>query len=318
MTTDWPGYRRSAFYWSLRRHMEAWPGFAGGRTPMWDSWRDGIYQDYRDLAKETVRDDSLELHPYAAHILSSQAFTFNLFLPFRNGLKEGLARKVSNLVGEEVTIDRVTFEWVPPGHLLGEIDGERPAPGEAATAVDCVLWGWLANGSRAAVLVEVKLTEAAFSHCNGRTSPNNRRKDVCQSAQLFFDGPQDCYLTHPAGKIRDRRYWEIFAGSAGSLRDAFPNVELNGECPFAYDMQQPMRNLAIAQGLVQEGTVEKAWYILCGHDHNQDIAGHWQAWRQLVNDATPAPFLPASEVVKVGEEDGLLDWGKYMRARYRL
>ena len=93
---------------------------------MWDSWQDGIYRDYRDLAEETVRDDSLELHPYVAHILSSQAFTFNLFLPFRNGVKEGLARKVSGLVGEEVTIDRVVFEWVPPGHLLSEVNGERP------------------------------------------------------------------------------------------------------------------------------------------------------------------------------------------------
>lgn len=85
---------------------------------MWDSWRGGLYEGYRDMAEETVRDDSVELHPYVAHILSSQAFTFNLFLPFRNGVKEGLARKVSDLVGEEVTIGsgglRVGASGSPP------------------------------------------------------------------------------------------------------------------------------------------------------------------------------------------------------------
>ena len=43
-----------------------------------------------------------------------------------------------------------------------------------------------------------------------------------------------------------------------------------------------MRNLAIAQGLVQEDMVQKAWYILCAHDNNPDIAGHWQEWQRLV------------------------------------
>ena len=83
-------------------------------------------------------------------------------------------------------------------------------------------------------------------------------------------------------------------------------------------MQQPMRNLAIAQGLMQEDIVQKAWHILCAHDHNPDIASHWQRWQHLVGGATPAPFLPASEVVTVGERDGLTDWAKYMRARYQL
>ena len=305
-------------YWALRRHMESWPGFAGVRHLMWDNWQDGIYQDNRNLAGETVKADSVKLHDYAAYILSSQAFAFNLFLPFREGKREGLSRLVSGLIGHGLIIDRVVFEWVPPGHLLGEIGGERPTPGEYATAVDVVLSGRLADGHRAAVLVEVKLTEAEFSHCNGRTSPNNHRKEVCWSARLFFDNPQDCYLRRPDGKRRDRRYWEIFARSRGSLKEAFPNADLGGECPFAYDMQQPMRNLAIAQGLEQEDMAERAWHILCAHDHNLDIAGHWQGWQQLLGGSTPAPFLPASEVINIGEEDGLGDWGKYMRDRYQL
>ena len=311
-------HRPGAFAKTLRQHMEAWLGVAGIHPPMWANWTDGIYRDYRVLAQQAVKADSVALHRYAAHILSSQAFAFNLFLPFREGKRERLSRSVSSLVDDELTIDRVAFEWTPPGHILCEIDGEWPYPEEPATAVDVVLWGWRSNGRRAAVLVEVKLTEDKFTHCNGRTSTGNRRKDVCHSARLFFGNPQHCYLRRPVRKERDRRYWEIFIRSHDSLQNAFPNANLDDECPFAYDMQQPMRNLAIAQGLEQEDMVQKAWYILCAHDHNPDITGHWKAWQDLLPDTPPSPFLPASEVVKVGEDYGLVDWAKYMRDRYKL
>ena len=52
----------------------------------------------------------------------------NLFLPFRDGKRERLSARVSRLIGDDSTIDRLVFEWVPPGHLLGEIAGERPVP----------------------------------------------------------------------------------------------------------------------------------------------------------------------------------------------
>ena len=318
MTDNRYGYGRSAFANALRQHMKGWAGFAGDAFPMWANWTDGIYGDYRALAGKMAKADSVALHRYAGHLLSSQVFAFNLFLPFREGNRDGLSQRVSSLIRDELTIDRVAFEWVPPGHVLCEIDGERPGPEEPATAVDVALWGWLPNGRRAVVLVEVKLSENGFTQCNGRTSAGNRRKDVCRSARLFFEEPQDCYLRRPIRKERDRRYWEIFTRSRGSLQNAFPNADLDGECPFAYNMQQPMRNLAIAGGLELQDTVQKAWYILCAHDPNPDIAHHWQAWQRLLGEATPAPFLPASEVIAAGEQDGLADWAEYMRERYQL
>ena len=106
--------------------------------------------------------------------------------------------------------------------------------------------------------------------------------------------------------------------SHGSVRDAFPNADLDGQCPFAYDMQQPMRNLAIAKGLEQEDMVEKAWFALCAHDDNPDIFRHWVDWKNLLPDPSMAPYLPASEVINIGEADGLKGWATYMRDRYRL
>ena len=203
-------------------------------------------------------DDEVKLHGYAAHLLSSQAFAINLFLPFRDGKRERLSECVSDLAGTRLHVDELRFEWVPPGALLGELVGDRPVGDEPATAVDVVLWSQLADGRRAAVLIEVKLTEGRFTACGGRTSPANRRTDVCESARPFSQDPDTCYLRRPKRKRRDRRYWEIFAASHGSVANAFPGADLDGRCPFAGNARQPMRNLAIARALEQDGTVAQA------------------------------------------------------------
>ncbi len=317
MTRDGSEYHPT-FAATLRERMAAWCDTVGRHPTMWTNWTDGIYSDYRELAKKVALADSVKLHKQANHILSSQTFAFNLFLPFREGRRTRLSECVSEMIGVRLTIDKVRFEWVPPGELLSELDGEFPVGDEPATGVDVVLWGRLDNRRRAVVLVEVKLSEGGFTRCNGRSSPGNRRKDVCDSADLFFNNPSTCYLRRPLRKNRDRRYWDIFATSYGSVRDAFPHADLSGPCPFAYDMQQPMRNLAIARALEQEDTVEQAWFALCQHDSNPDIAQRWDEWRRLLPDVGMAPSLPASKMVSVGEDEGLMDWATYMRDRYQL
>ena len=198
--------------------------------------------------------------------------------------------------------------------------GERPVNDEPATAVDVVLWSRPPDGQRAAVLLEVELSEAGFTPCRGRTSRGNRRKDVCDSARLFFDDPRACYLRRPFGKQRDWRYWEIFAASHGSVRNAFPGASLEGPCPFAFEAQQPMRNLAIARGLEQDdnSVVARAWFALCAHDDNAEIAKHWDDWRAMLPDPAMAPAVSASDIVRAGEAEGHGAWAAWMRDRYGL
>lgn len=298
--------------------MEDWSADACRRPPMWSHWTEGIHPDYRHLAREVQVADEIKLHEYAAHLLSSQAFALNLFLPFREGSQKALSERVSRTVRTRLLVEEVRFEWVPPGALLGELEGDRPGEDEPATAVDVVLWSRLEDGRRAAVLVEVKLSEDGFTKCNGRLSPGNRRRDVCDSARLFLGDPGSCYLRRPWGKRRDRRYWEIFAGSHGSVGDAFPGADLDGPCPFAGNAQQPMRNLAIARALEQEGMADAAWFVLCAHDDNPDVAGHWNAWAELLPDPNMAPLLPASAVIDAGDAEGYGAWATWMRERYRL
>ena len=313
--------QRTSFASSLQVHLEEWRhGVDGSRSRMWSHWSQGIYPEYRQLAEKVVRTDSVRLHRFAGHLRSSQVFAFNLFLPFRNGSLSRLSSRLSEIVGTRLCIKDVRFEWVPPGSLLGEIEGDRPVGEEPATAVDVVLWSRLADDRRAVILFEVKLSEPDFTHCNGRTSPANRRRDVCESAGLFFEDPSACYLRRPLRKRRDRRYWDIFTLEHGSVGAAFPGADLAGPCPFSESMQQPMRNLAIARGLEQDrdSEVEKAWFALCAHDGNPDAAEHWERWKRLLPDASMAPVLSASDIVRVGEDEGYVDWAAWMRDRYRL
>ena len=82
--------------------------------------------------------------------------------------------------------------------------------------------------------------------------------------------------------------------------------------------QQPMRNLAIAQALEQEGMVARAWFVLCAHDDNSDVQKHWKSWSELLPNPTMAPMLPAAVIIDVGEAEEHNAWAGWMRERYRL
>ena len=313
--------RATPFANSLQAHLQEWrAGVDGSRDRMWDDWTDGIYPTYRALAKEVVLANSVKLHQYAAHVRSSQVFALNLFLPFREGSRSRLSDRVGEMIGTPLSIEEVGFEWVPPGAILGELDGDRPVGDEPATAVDVALWSRLRDRRQAVVLFEVKLSEPDFTHCGGRNSPGNRRRDVCDSTTRFLADPMACYLRRPLRKRRDRRYWDIFTARHGSVHAAFPGADPNGPCPFSFSMQQPMRNLAIARGLEQEQdcAVEKAWFALCAHDDNAEVAEHWAHWKSLLPEPSMAPSLPASEIVRAGESEGFTEWAAWMRDRYRL
>jgi hypothetical protein len=314
-----PAFTPTPFARTLTAHVCAWRrGHDGSEHPFFGRWSDGIHGQFRDAAIAAVEADAVRLHDYATAVTSSQVFALNLFLPFRDGRRDALAARLAPCLGSPFTIDRIVFEWVPPGALLGEIDGDVPVSGEPATAVDVVLSGRLPGDAPAVVLLEVKLSEGGFTPCGGRDSSANERRDVCASAATFFAAPTACYLQRPRRKTRDRRYWSIFAAAHGSVRSAFPGAVLGGVCPFASHAQQPMRNLAIARGLEQESTVTRAWFGLCAHDDNPDVAEHWASWRRLLPDPAMAPVLPASMVLAAGRDAGYEAWAEWMSKRYRL
>lgn len=308
---------QSAFAREILGHSLRWRalrdhGDARARTqPMFSGWLDGIHPDWRDAASRMVVEDEVRLHSHAAAVHSSMSFAFNLFLPFRAAPKQ-LSHWASGLLGTQTVVDRVTFEWVPPGGVLGELQGDRPLGDEPATSIDVVLWGRTPEQT-VAVLIEVKLTERGFTLCGGRPSRGNRRRDVCDSAELFFADPTACYLRRPVRARRDRRYWSILASAHGSVREAFPGLRSDGPCPFAGDLQQPLRQFALARGLEQAGVVEQAWNGLVHHDDNPDVAPPWERFADAA--ASDRLFRAPASSLLVSAPTAYAEW---MSSRYRL
>ena len=141
-----PGKDSPSFADALQSHLLEWrSGVDGSRRRDWDHWSDGIYPEYRELAEASVREDAVRLHRYAAHLRRSQIFAFNLFLPFRQGSRRELSRRLGGIFGAGLSIEDVRFEWVPPGALLGELNGSGPLAVSPPPGVDVVLWGRMAG-----------------------------------------------------------------------------------------------------------------------------------------------------------------------------
>ena len=76
----------------LRAHIENWSAGTCPRPLKYANWLDGIHPDYRELARNVKDADEVMLDANVAHLLSSQAFALNLFLPFRKGSKKNLSK----------------------------------------------------------------------------------------------------------------------------------------------------------------------------------------------------------------------------------
>ena len=176
------------------------------------------------------------------------------------------------------------------------------------------------RGRTGVVLVEVKLSEGGYTHCNGATSDANMRKDVCADASKFFDEPRACYLRWPRHARRDRRYWDIFEAAFGSVRAAVPGFA--GErCPFEGNHQQLMRNHALALGLTQAGGNG-----VRGRSGSFTIRTTTMCWNRGTSTGRSLPTrsplfrIPADQLVNAaaGQDASWAAWACYMRERYML
>jgi hypothetical protein len=260
-------------------------------------WQDGLHPQVIAEAERLVEEGTLPLHDYARALNSSQAFALNLFLPFRVGRTDGLTAFLSERLGRQVTVTGVEFEYFGSGDLLAEIGGARPGPEDRLTQADVAVHLRDADGCPGLLLVEVKLTEGGFTTCGGARSRGNRDPGPCNDAATFFEAPSRCYLRRPYRASRDRRYWEIFARSHGSLRGAFPGADASGPCPFRGDWQQPMRNHALAVAAVDAGLARFWALALVHHDDNPDVVGPWDAYAAAAVDRDHLHRWPATQLL---------------------
>jgi hypothetical protein len=288
-------------------------------SPMFSAWTDGLFTEIRSEVGEYVQRSGLRLHRDVAAVYSSMAFAFNLFAPFRLQGASALAGILGQATSRSLEVESIDFELHGQSDVLGEwTEVDRPGPEDKFTAADVGVV--VRDGTRRGIiLIEVKLGEGGFTNCKGRTSPENRDPDVCKSASAFLAEPRRCYLTRTVRAVRDRRYWDIFAAQSGTVAAMFPNVPADGGCPFAYNNQQPMRNQAMALGLVQAGEFDFAHFGLVHHDKNPDVPTQWASYRGLFRDDRMLFILKATEVLAEGPSVAWWrTWRQYMLERYDL
>lgn len=289
-------------------------------SPMFTSWEDGIFPAIASDLLKYVKASGLREHDFLPAVSSSQAFAFNLFFPFRVADPAPLAALLGKRLDRRLRINSVEFEYRGPTDVLGEWKGETPAHDEPHTTADVgVCVEDVETGQSGLVLVEVKLSEEHFTHCNGALSRGNRARQVCESGKAFFDQPDQCYLRRTLHATKERRYWEIFRTATGgsSLRLAFPRAD-ETQCPFRAGNQQIMRNHALALGLVQRGEFEFCAVGLAHHDENPDVVPVWEAYAAMTS--LPGMFrLPVGELLSAAGESGWWpEWKRYVRERYDL
>ena len=318
-------YQRTPFGRTLLRHAlrdraRRETGFPESRTsPIFDDWSEGIHEWVRAQTVAHVEERNIRLHDHAAAVNSSMAFAFNLFMPFREYGASALEAALKGVLGFRVRVIAMTFEFHGPTDVLAECAGTQPADDEKFTASDVAIQLEDDSDRTGVVLVEVKLSEGGYTHCNGATSKSNTRKDVCAAADRFFEKPHTCYLTRPRHARRDRRYWDILKTEFGSVRGAVPAYS-GKRCPFEGNYQQLMRNHALTLGLVQAGKAAFTAFGLVHHPGNQYVVEPWDDYRSTVADPSPLFRIPADVLVDAAARQAAPwpAWARYMRERYML
>lgn len=228
------------------------------------------------------------LHRRVDHVRSSQAFAINLFGPLRGHQ----VAEVFRLVGVQVTqADPPVLEWSDPEDRLGELQPARPHQ----TQVDVVLRGVDGEGRKHVLFVEAKLTETDFGHCSGYTSDENDAREVCLRPGAFGGDPERCFSLRNHGGPHRRRYDELVG-----------EVALDGRavgCAFRLGACQPMRNIALATGLLDAGEADLAHFALCAPREHGAIWRRWESAKRLFTASrVQCHDLDAAKVVRLHDE----------------
>lgn len=222
------------------------------------------------------------LHRFVDHVRSSQAFALNLFGDLKEDELRGIWAMIDPSVGD---VGPIEFEYVDPADALAESQAMRPHQ----TQADVLLRGSAKDGTRHVALLEVKLSETRFGSCSAFDSPQNNRRDICRSTGPWGGDPAECFqLRNHGGPLR-RRYDEYVQPAWVAPPDS--------ECPFR-ELNQPMRNVALARALVDRNEADVAVFGLCAPLGNEHV---WRQWRRVESllEAVPGVRLHGLPVEQV-------------------
>lgn len=228
-------------------------------------------------------------HGHVDHVRSSQAFALNLFA----GLDPSEMAALWALIDPTVTHDRqLEFEYSDPADDLGEAQTTRPHQ----TQVDVALRGQTDNGDRHVAFIEVKLSETAFGSCSAFDLAGNDTRHLCRQAGAWGGDPAGCFHLRNHDTAERRRY-------DTQLRPEWITPTRDSACEFL-DLNQPMRNVALARALIDRGDADHITVALCAPTGNRNV---WRQWARARHAFARVPDitltnLPAHGVAAIHTE----------------
>lgn len=216
------------------------------------------------------------LHRFFHHVRSSQRFAVNVF----GGLTEIEQKKIWALLNIDAkTLGGVELEYTDAEDALNEVTSTHPH----STQVDVLLRCVTHAGQRHVALIEVKLAETGFGTCSAFESAHNTRRDVCRSDGAWGGDPQNCFQLH-TNDPTNRRLYDKFLSTSEVNKTSLG-------CPFRV-LNQPMRNIALSQAMLNRSEVDEVTFALVAPKHNRMV---WRQW-----DSVQSTFGNVSGVSLVG------------------
>jgi len=235
---------------------------------------------YEDLAARGLT------HGYVDHVRSSQAFALNLFA----GLEPAELAALWALIDSAVTQEhQLEFEYSDPDDDLGEAQAVRPHQ----TQIDVALRGRTDTGERHVTFIEVKLSETAFGACSAFDRADNETRHPCRQPGAWGGDPAGCFQLRNHDTADRRRY-------DTHLRPEWIAPTSDRGCEFL-DLNQPMRNVALARALIDRGDADHVTVALCAPAGNRNVWRQWARARQVFARVPEITLtdLPAAEVAAV-------------------
>jgi hypothetical protein len=305
------------------RQCGKWQGTEYPQILPLELWDLNLWAAIRAEARIHFLKEGIAWHAQRHNLLSSQIQCVNLFYPLRDQ-PTLLAGFLADSLPQLARVGSIHFEYAGDKDYLNERGGR----GRMRTSADVSIEWFDAANSRNLLMLEYKFTEREFGRCGGATSRGNKDRSRCLRANEIIKAPgRMCYLVDP----KNRPYWDIALAPDGPLKGDL--LARESYCPFRYDLYQLMRNQLLAHRIESDpdSGFESATFGVVYHKDNEELLrmGHpfggkgnpLTAWISLLRQPKRFIWFTVQDLfaaVDANLPPQLVEWRKYLRARYEL
>jgi len=262
--------------------------------------------------QRNAKGKGVDIERTTQNMLSSQAMSFNLFVPLNSNKKYSTAF-FNQLLGDcrAITND-VEIEYTPSNAIFNDQSGKG--------GVDCdALLQYTNDNVRDSLLViETKYVETEFSVCGFRKneySMQKKKRDLCPIDTIVNSDFSNCRYHYK----KHYHYWKVAEDSNLFKMDLIHN----DVCPFGGSLWQLWVNMTLAYGIAKERGCNAFNYAVICHERNDKLSDNGKVFlefKKLLRNPYHLKIIYLSEIRQSFEflENDYPDimWTKEFMERY--